>query len=171
MDYYNKKFIIPYLFIAGFIFYLLAAVLDSIFIVALQQDEDWCLESIDIEMEGRLTNSYETECVRFKNDFAMLKHYHNQKMVSRNKYLIFIEYIVAFLITTLFFYFIPKWKGRLGNLQRSDMIFIILMIAFCISIIIPLILDWILPAPVKWFPQIFKDINDAQVKEAIRKLR
>ena len=168
MDYNNKKHIITYIIVGGFVFYILSAIISSIFIISVPQDKDWCLESIEIQVSE---NDYKTECIEFKNDFEMLKYYHNKEMVRRNKYLVFLEFILAFLATSLFFYFIPKWKGHVSNEDNASKFLILTLIAFLISTIAPLIFSWILPAPVNWFPQIFKDINDAQVNEVLRNLR
>jgi hypothetical protein len=48
--------------------------------------------------------------------------------------------------------------------------FALLLLSFVVSIVIPLLLDLILPPPVEWFPAIFKEIDDAQVEEAMREI-
>lgn len=85
MDYNNKKHIIVYLIVGGFIFYILSVMLSSIFIIPVPQDQDWCLESMKIQVSGPgrfpnlPANDYKNECVKFKNDFEMLKSDHNYR--------------------------------------------------------------------------------------------
>lgn len=167
MDLGNRRHEIIYVVVAGFAFYIIGAMLSAIFIVAVPMAKDWCLDSVTIE---KSEGEYETICTEFKNDFEARKYYHNKRMVTRNKYLLAMQFLLALGTTGLLFYFIPKWKG-LNPSAHGGHFLEIAIVAFVVSIVVPLILGWLLPAPVKWFPSVFKEMNDAQVNEALRNLR
>ena len=168
MDYNNTKHIILYALAGGLIFFLLSAMLSATFIVAILQDDDWCIESVE-----RQVSEYDTvdECIVYKNNLELLKHEHNQKMVTRNGYLVFGEFVLAFIVTIMLFYYIPKSRGAGPENMDGNVFFAIALFAFGISIVMPLIYGWILPPPVEWFPQVFNDIRQSQVDHWYNNLR
>ena len=75
MNINDKKQVIGYLLVAGFAAYVFAAMLSAIFIIAVDMDEGWCLESMEFQTGP---DSYETQCVEFKNRLEEYKFYHNR---------------------------------------------------------------------------------------------
>ena len=105
MDISNKRFVISYFLITGFSSFILSAMLSAVFIVAIEQDKNWCLKSQQFQTGSE---SYETQCVLFKSSLEEYKSYHNQEMLERNKYLIGINFTIFFGITVMTFHFVPK---------------------------------------------------------------
>ncbi len=174
MNLVDSKQVILYIIIAGFFFYLARAALDSIFIVAIPMDDDWCLQYNKDETKPE----YEWVCLKYKNKLEQLKHYHNLKMIERNKYLSFSLFVIAFLLTKLIFSLIPEWKANGFNTQSlkiamTDVTGIIfeLIIAFVIIFITPWIFELILPPPAEWFPEVFREISNAQIEAKLRELK
>jgi len=168
MDFKNRKHVITYVLVGGLVLYLLSAALSAVFIPVLPMADDWCRDSIEIE---RGNGRFETIVTDFKNDFEARKYYHNTRMLRRNKYLLFFVYLLAFGLTGLCFYLVPRWRGQELPHEGAETFFTVAIIAFGIAVVVPLVLGWLLPAPAKWFPQVFREIQDAQVNEALRQLR
>jgi hypothetical protein len=124
------------------------------------------LSGSDIEIAAN--DDHRFVCYQFKSAFEELKYYHNKSMVQRNSYVLSGNILVAIIVTVLAFHFIPKWKGKE---LASDNFISAVFLAFLISVIAPLFFSWLLPPPAEWFPQIFKDINDAQVERELEILR
>ena len=108
-------------------------------------------------------DNFSSECVSFKNNLEKLKYEQNQAMVSRNDILLFVRFLIAIVTTGMLFHYIPKWKEKDTEKIDGDSIFGILLISFIVSVIAPLVFGWILPPPIEWFPQVFRDINQSQV--------
>jgi len=134
MNINDKKQVIGYLLVAGFAAYICSAMLSAIFIIAVDQDEGWCLEFVEFQTG---TDSYEVRCVEFKNRLEEYKSYHNLEMRERNKYLIGGNFILFLAITCLLFYFIPKWQGEIDHTKDATT-FLLLSLSFGIVIIMPL---------------------------------
>lgn len=161
----NLKHIIPFLIIGSFIIFIIGAILSSFFIIVLPLADDWCKDGGMIQVG---TDDYEYMCFEYKNEAEMIKHYHNKEMQKRNKYLIGIEYAIAYFLTSICFCFIPKLRKKINIADFKRNLFISLMVAFGISIIGSLFYSWILPAPVEWFPSIFRDMHNEKVDNLLR---
>jgi hypothetical protein len=97
-----------FLIIGGFFFYLLGAVLSSLFIVSIPMDEDWCKRGEKILVAE---DQYEFFCVEFKNELQEEIYYHNKRMAERNGRLIWGKLGFGYAICLFIFLIIPKWKG------------------------------------------------------------
>jgi hypothetical protein len=164
---FRRRDVLLFLVCGGFVAYLLAAVLSAVFIVALPMADDWCLKSEEVQTGP---DSYETVCVVFKNSFEQAKHYHNRRMIGRNKVLLGIEFAVGLAVTALLFHWIPKWKGLVQS-HEDEKTWYILLLAVGVSLVVPRVFSWLLPPPADWFPAIFSDIREAQVEMALRDIR
>ena len=171
MDYYNGRHCIIYIIITGFVFYLLSAVMSALFIYVLPLAEDFYTdywENIYEDPEGGI--SYEFYITEFKNDFEKRKFYHNKAMEKRNTYLIWLNFVIAVVITSVVFYFIPE-RRKVSNENSYTGVFIsILAMAFCVTFIMPLMFSFILPSPIEWFPKILKDFYENKVNDLLIEL-
>ncbi|WP_028872325.1 hypothetical protein [Psychroserpens burtonensis] len=163
----TRKNIILYLVIGGFIFYILSVLLSAISIAPIPMDQDWCKYGEDIQIGE---NEYEFRCLEYKNEWQETIYYYNQKVLERYINLLWFKLILALIVTVFIFYFIPKWKGVL-NKKGENIIGSLILIALVIVLIIPFIFSFLLPPPIEWLPDIFEEINDAQINEAIRTLK
>lgn len=129
-----KRDVLLFLVCGGFVAYLLAAVLSAVFIVALPMPDDWCLKSEEVQTGP---DSYETVCVVYKNSFEQAKHYHNRRMIGRNKVLLGIEFALWLGVTALLFHWMPKWKGVTQSAEGGNKAFLILLLAFGVGLVVP----------------------------------
>ena len=164
MNIEDKRQIAVFLLGASFAFYLLGAVWSAIFIVALPQDPDWCQDVVEIQTGE---NSYEERCVAFKDHAAEMKHYHNQRMIGRNKYWLYATAVLGGLLGALAFHTVPGWRGDHTSSNTFGGGVAIGAIAAFLG---PLVLGWILPPPIRWFPQEFVEIHDARQDAALQEL-
>jgi hypothetical protein len=160
----DKRHVAIFLLGASFAFYLLGAAWSAIFIVALPQDPDWCQDVVEIQTGE---NSYEERCVAFKNQAAEIKHYHNQRMIERNKYWLYATLVLGGLAGILAFHTMPRWRGQqTSSSSLGGGIAAGVMAAF----LGPLLLGWLLPAPIHWFPREFAEIHEVRQDAALREL-
>ena len=165
MDIDNKKHLLGFLFIGGVLAYLLHAAFGAVFVVAVPLAPDWCHDFQEVQTAA---DEYKQECFAFKNAFEEAKYRHNQRMIGRNKFLIAVQFGLWFAAAGLVFHWIPTWRGIPLVHDGAERFFAIAVLAFATSVIAPLVLSWLLPPPVEWFPSIFREINDAQVEAALR---
>ena len=154
MNFNNLKHIIPFLIIGSFFIFIISAILSSFFIIVLPLADDWCKDGDMIQIGE---DEYEYVCFEFKNEVEELKYYHNKEMLKRNKYLVGLEYVIGYLLTSLCFVFIPKWRKRISHKDLKTNLLISIGVAFAISIVGNLFFSWILPPPVNWFPEFFRN--------------
>src|SRR5258708_1119381 len=102
---------------------------------------DWCLKSEQVQTGP---NTYQPLGVVFKNPFERAKHYHNERMIDRNKVLLGIEFALWLGVTTLLFHWIPKWKGVTQSAEGGNKAFLVLLLAFGVSLVIPRVFAWLL---------------------------
>ena len=162
MDFNKPKHIIPFLIIGSFIMFIISAVLSSFFIITLPLADDWCKDGDTIQIGE---DEYEYVCFEFKNEAEALKYYHNKDMLKRNKYLVGINYIIGYLFTSLCFCFIPKWRNKINIKNLKVNLLVSIGIAFAISIVGVLFYSWILPPPINWFPEFFRNMNYEKINE------
>jgi len=167
MNIADKKQVIGYLVTAGFVAYVFAAMLSSIFIIAVDMDDGWCIESMEFQTGP---DSYEIRCIEFKNRFEEYKYYHNHDMKERNKYLIGGNFALFLAMTFLLFHFVPKWQGE-NDRTNHDKFFLLFLLSFGVVVIMPLIFGFVLPAPIEWFPKIFVEIHEKQIEATLLELK
>lgn len=167
MTWSKRSHLVSFICIAGLVAYLLRAALAAIFVVNLPMASGWCLEVQEVQTGE---NAFHSECVLFQNDFEEAKYVHNQSMVGRNKILLLSQLALWFGVTSLLFHLIPKWKGS-GNVDAGGWFGPTAGIALAVSMGVPWLLSSALPPPYEWFPQVFRDISDAQIQAALRSLQ
>lgn len=165
---FRKRDVLLFLSCGGLVAYLLAVAMSSIFLVALPMADDWCLKTEQVQTGP---DSYEMVCVEFKNATEQAKHYHNEQMLDRNKVLLGIEFALWLGVTTLLFHWIPKWKGVSQSAEGGNKVFLILCLAFGVSLAAPRVFSMLLPTPADWFPSVFREIRDAQVEKVLREIQ
>lgn len=149
--------------ILGSAAYLLMATLSAFFIAAVPQARDWCRDFYErVDQDDQVVST----CVSFKNDFEERKYHHNLEMLSRNKTLLWLNIGIWSIVGFVVFHLVPTWKGlpTVGALGAAG-------IGATTALLVPIALSWILPAPVEWFPDVLREIHDAQVDAALRRLR
>ena len=152
--------------ILGVFAYLLRAALAAIFVIAVPLADDWCTEWVTIPGDG---NDLDEEvCVEFRSDYEEDKYYHNKAMETRNLYLNVFTLLLCCGVAWFVLRQIPNWKG-----QSTDRIGVgtVLAVGFLAWLVIPWFLSLVLPPPVDWFPQVFRDIQDAQVDKVLTELK
>ena len=156
-----------------FILYLLISIFEAIFVIILPIDEEWYMNNVVYSDEIVSVNRYgeNTELKlyieSYDNQFEVSKFYHNEGMHERKRYILYGLFLISLICSYITFYHKPKIKGQ--DPGYSGMFAVILFGILTVSLM-PLIYSWILPPPVKWLPSILKEINEAQVNEALRKL-
>ncbi len=151
--------------VIGVAFYLASAVWSALFIVALPQDRDWCKNAMEFQT-GEDTS--ESRCVDFKNTYEELKYYRNQDMANRNRYWVYGQLIAGAFGGWLMFSRLP---ARRDITRRSTASVGAAMYGMTITLLVPLVLGWLLPAPVKWFPRQIVEYADARVQRELSLLR
>jgi hypothetical protein len=161
----EQKPVIAYLMIAGLLFFVLHTFLQVVFIVTVPMEEGWAVQTEEYDTAG----GTETMVTEFLDEYEEAKYYHNLSMLERNKYLIGTEFVLGAALTFLLFHFIQKWKTG-GDSEDHEKTFLILMLSFGVSIVMPLIFSWILPPPVEWFPSYFRELNDTLVNAELDRI-
>ena len=148
----------------GFFFYAISAVWSAIFIVALPQDSDWCLETHTFQIGE---NEYEERCIAFKNKAAQIKHIYNLRMVERNRYWIYLCVFLGGILGVIVLGRMngiaeidPGWPGSSAQF----------VLGCCMALVGPLLFSWLLPPPIDWFPEELVHIHDARQVEALKTL-
>ncbi|TET87411.1 MAG: hypothetical protein E3J96_05570 [Sulfurovum sp.] len=169
----NKKYIFTYLILAGFSAYLISVMLSAVFIAPLETDKGWCLKFMEIEGPNY---AIERVCTEFKDNLEKAKHFHNLDMIDRNSNLHLGVFFFFLSLSTLIFYFIPKWYGKIPAINYTsdntvanfiNTFGLLLIINYVVVYIISLIIGYILPPPSEWFPDIFDAIHTNQVAAAL----
>ncbi|NLC67800.1 MAG: hypothetical protein GX754_03220 [Clostridiaceae bacterium] len=126
------------------------------------------IETIDNSDRFGEYTSEKAYITNYDNEFEVNKYFHNERMVKRHTYIFVSMIIVGIIASFLLFYFIPKWKGVKIEHDDYDHTFSILMLGAFTAGLVPLLFGWILPPPVDWFPNVFREINELQAKELMR---
>lgn len=158
----------------GIFAFLLTALWSAIFIVSLPVEKDAITDSIEIETGENRYGGVQTEWypTEFKNTFEELKYYHNEQMRDRNRYWIYGLMLFGGILGLFVFYIIPKWRNNLEKQHDSLKIAMeSITLGVVAVLIIPFILSWILPPPVKWFPQEIVKIAEMREKAALTRLK
>lgn len=166
--------VIAYTIFLGIVAYLATALWSAIFIVSLPMDEDAITDAIEIETGEDRYGGVETEWrpTEFKNTLEELKYYHNVRMRDRNRYWVYGKLIVGGLLGLFVFYIIPKWRNTLEDQHDTSGIALgSAVLGVLVVLIVPLGLSWILPPPVRWFPQEIVSIAETREKEALTRLK
>lgn len=144
--------------------YVTSAVWSAIFIVALPQEPDWCIEARRIQVAE---DEYEERCVEFKNEMAHLKHLNNLEMLERNKYWVYSSLLLGALLggTVL-----AIWSGVKANHSVFDSAMLGGLVGLCSALVGPFIYTWLLPPPINWFPQELNRISREREAAAIERL-
>lgn len=161
----NFKYVITFVLIGGFFFYILNALWSAFFIHAVPQEKGWCTNWERFETGE---DTYETVCLTFKNALEERKYFHNLRMLERNRTWVYATMIAGPLLGCVVFFVIYRWSGR--TTKGTDYI-AAATLGFVASVVIPLMLSWVLPAPVKWFPDVIVDYAESQVQQALDSLR
>ena len=157
-----QLFLLFYLLIGGVFFYLLGATIDTIFVPAIDQPEDFCEEWTERAFRWHRAQ----DCIKFKNQIEELKYKHNKRMekrTSRKALFLFllasgVTYGLMVLRPTLFFD-----KGDyLG--YTTGMIATAILLGVVIGFMIPIICEALLPPPAEWFPEEFAEIRQARIE-------
>ena len=164
MDIGKPTHLLIFAVLTGVFFYVASVIWSAIFIVPLPQADDWCSKSVEIETGE---DQREWHCVQFKDDLEELKFHHNYNMYKRNSYWVYTEIILGALVGMVVFYIIPKWRGRLKHWQGTHNIIMGGVLGILATLVIPLILGLILPAPMKWFPQELGEIREIREQAAL----
>ena len=165
--------VILFAIVFGLVAYLASALWCAIFIVSLPMDEDAITDAIEIETGGDRWRGARTEWlpIEFKNSLEELKHYHNVRMRDRNRYWVYGELIVGGFLGLFLFYIVPKWRYPQETLpHKTELAFGGALVGVCSVLIVPLVIGWVLPAPMNWFPQEIVDIANTREKEALMRL-
>jgi hypothetical protein len=159
----------------GLFVYLASSLWSALFVVALPQLPDAVVDAYPVESEvgGRYNEHIETEGVpiEFKNTLEELKYYHNVRMRDRNRYWVYGILAFGALAGAFVFFVVPRWGGTLGN--EHDTTGALISGAFFgvfAALIVPMILSWVLPAPVSWFPGEILEIAENRKKEMLIQL-
>lgn len=161
MNLNDKWHVTAFTLVASLLFFLVGAMWSAIFVIALPQDSDWCQEVVEIQTAE---NTYEERCVSFKDRAAELKHYHNQSMVQRNKHWLYVTLVLGSLLGTFTFHILPRSRGRSPSKNSLGGGVALGCVAAFLG---PLVLGWILPAPIHWFPNEFSRIHEARQAAAL----
>ena len=142
---------------------------------------DWCSDWAEI---GTDEDGYPIEeCLVFKNDFEEAKHFQNGRMHNRNQTLLGVEFALWFLVGALVVGErksepCPAYLSRRGLIplverfwwSNWERIAYGLMLVYLV-LIISLILSWVLPPPIEWFPRVITDINETLVEAELQRIR
>jgi len=92
-------------------------------------------------------------------------------MRDRNRYWVYGELIAGGLLGLLVFYIVPKLR-KSQETQNDAAGFATggVFLGVLAVLIVPLVVSWLLPAPVKWFPQEIVDIATTRESEALTRL-
>jgi hypothetical protein len=153
------------LLIAGFLAFVFNAALAAIFVISVEMDGDACLVLEEFETGP---DTYESICTQFKNSLQEEKYHHNHRMLKRNKYITYVNIALFLAITIHLFHLIPKWQ-RKPDFDSEDITKIV-GLGLVVSIVLPLIFGFVLPPPIEWFPDIFREIRYRQVDSVLREL-
>ncbi|QDV40882.1 hypothetical protein Enr13x_07180 [Stieleria neptunia] len=152
----------------GTLSYLASALWSAIFIVPLPMAPDAVVDVLETEgPNGQL----EYRPIEFKNRLEELKYFHNVRMKERNGYWVWGQIIIGLGIGAFCFYYLPKWRSIVP--ERADHAGIGIGAAFLglgTTLIFPMILSFLLPAPYKWFPQEIVDIADLREAAELERL-
>ena len=164
MNFNDKRHTWAFAIAGAIFFYALGAATSALFIIALPQDPDWCVDVIEIQTDE---DSFEESCVVFKDEAAQLKHYHNLQMRQRNKYRLYFTVVFGALLGALLFHVLPRLRSRAtapNSLGRG------LALGAVVAFLGPMVLGWLLPPPIDWFPRELAEIHAARQVAALRDL-
>lgn len=165
--------IVIFAIILGLIAYLASALWSAIFIVPLPMDEDAITDAVERKTVQDRYGNVQTEwrAIEFKNTLERLKYDHNVSMRDRNRYWVYGMLFVGGLIGLFVFYVVPKWRNTLpAESDTSGIAVGGFSLGLGVVLIVPLLLAWLLPAPVKWFPKEIVNIADVRQKAALSRL-
>lgn len=63
---------------------------------------------------------------------------------------------------------IPKWQQKANKYETGEYALLGGIFGVLTVLFVPFILSWVLPAPVKWFPQEIVDIAETRQKDALK---
>jgi len=149
------------LLVVGFVVWNLSAIGAAIFVPVVEMEEDWCV----VWWEGN--------CVEFINSLEEDKYFHNKRMATRNAIVMTVALLIGVVWEYMIRFQIPHWKKNSPLHPYKDFfpgIFFALWAYSFWLIVVLLGCTFILPPPVDWYPDIFRDIRDAQVVQVMRVL-
>jgi uncharacterized membrane protein YraQ (UPF0718 family) len=159
----------------GVVIYLASALWSALFIIDVPQAPDAVVDFVEIEQQvsGRYYDDSYTEAspTKFKNTLEELKYHHNVTMLERNRYWFYGTLIFGAFAGYVAFSLIPRWRARAGihSGPPTSAISSAFLGAF-VAAVLPMLLGWILPAPVEWFPRRICEMADARQSQALAKL-
>lgn len=159
----------------GVAVYLASALWSALFIIDLPQAPDAVVDVVEITREsGRYDQWVDTEVVpvAFSSRLEELKYHHNLSMLERNRYWFYGTLIFGAFAGFVAFRLIPSWRGvaevKFAPLGSG------IPIAFfsaLIAAVVPMVLGWVLPAPVTWFPRKIVEMADSRQAAALADLK
>ncbi|MFC1572820.1 hypothetical protein ACFL6M_04395 [Candidatus Eisenbacteria bacterium] len=154
--------------VAGVAAYLLICALESVFLVVLPMDDDWCARFEWVEVDQDI---FEEQCVEFKNDLESLKYTHNSNLTTTKDYIMIVGGVLTLAAMLLVLHFVPIWKGEHDRSWSGESVGKAVLATFLAVWVVPMILGWILPPPVEWFPPVFRKIHEDRVAAKLAELR
>ena len=174
MSFNKSTHVIAFVISLGIVAYLASALWSAVFIVSLPMDEDAITDAIEIETGKNRYGEVQTEWhpTEFKNTLEELKYYHNERMRDRNRYWVYGELIVGGLLGFFVFYIIPKWRKTQEHQHDTSGIAVgSVVLGVLVVLIVPLVLSWVLPPPIRWFPQKIVSIAETRQREVLTRLK
>lgn len=163
MDINNLKQVGIYIVILGFLSFILQATLDAIFINPLPFEEgEVTYESLETGPDGEMT----TYVTGFADRYVEEKYYYNESIKDRKAYLLALVGGIAFFLTWLVFFLIPKKSMK----DSSELGIAVFLVSFLATFFVPFLFSFILPAPALWFPPFITDISDNIIQAELYKI-
>ncbi len=160
-----------FVIVGGFAFYVLNVLWSAYFFIGLPQQEGWCLEWDWIE---HYDGAIEYICTEPINDKEKSINYHNLAMIERNKYWLYSTSVTGPLLALFLFLWLPKLIG--AQTVADDQYVItpdvvaIGAVGLVASFVAPWVYQYVLPAPVDWFPDFIGNYHDQQVRYFLEQL-
>ena len=148
-----------YCVVMAFSFYVYSAIMSAAFVPSLDMGKNYCVDWIAPDGETQ-------ECYRFRNKFEERKYQHNQEMVNRKRIIIGIGML---LMTIINFGLAPSSIVSKDS-EIASRIGVSAVVAFFIWGA-SFIFVFVLPPPIDWFPDVFREVRFEQEQAALRLLR
>ena len=165
---YLLSFKLLFMIVGGFVFYLLSAIIDPIFIPTLEMPRIWCQKWVE------KSTGYQTEeiCVEFNSKLNELKYNHNRKMEKRRHYKMIGFFLAASVLTFLLMVFNPSlFFGEAVTIEDyTGAIAIAVFYGVILGFILPTVYELLLPPPMEWLPQELLEIRNARTEFILKEI-
>ncbi len=154
------------LVLLGGVVYIASGLWSAFFIPSVEMDPDWCHDPpgmYEYKME------YGIGCVDFKNDVESAKYYHNAALRDRNRYWLYFTMGAGGVAGIWLFYLIPAHREDLKGTASSHVVggFFAGLTA---ALVVPALMNFILPAPAEWFPAFIVEIAAQRSEDALHEI-